>query len=421
MLSVEDNALLTQSGPDTPLGTLLRRFWTPVATCEEIGGSAPARVRVLGQDFVAFRDASGHLGLLDAYCPHRRANLYWGRNEQDGLRCVYHGWKFDIAGRCIDLPNCPEGETLKDRVQIGAYPTVERGGLIWAYLGPRDRIPAFPSVEVLETPPAHRHIVKVHLNANYLQAQEGDVDLGHTSFLHSRLDSAPSTGMAFLHSNSSAPPIFQDRTPKFFAEETDYGFVHAARRVAGAGEYSWRIGHYLMPYIALVPGRRTSLLLTNVRVPIDDEHSAFYRMFVRLDRPLGEEDRPAIFGGVMAPEMIPESTTTKANKANDYLMDREIQRTQTYTGIGSIVVQDMTMTEDQDGAIVDRSREYLVSADRTIIVLRKKLLDRVKGLMHGDEPAEAAHPAAYAVRSADLHSREEHSLENAMREAIATA
>lgn len=419
MLTVADNELLTKSGPNTPLGTFLRRFWTPVATCAEIGGpdAPPVRIEALGQKFVAFRDSSGRLGLLDRYCPHRRASLFWGRNEADGLRCVYHGWKFDVHGQCTDMPNCPEGVTLKDRVRTGAYPTIERGGLLWAYLGPHEQMPEFPRVEILEAPDSHRQIVKIRVNANYLQAQEGDVDLGHTSFLHSRLDNAPSAGMAFLHS-STAPPVFHDRTPKYFVEETEYGLVHAVRRIAGEGEYSWRVGHYLMPYIVMVPGRRTGLLLTNIRVPIDDERSWFYRLFVHIERPLSEEDRRGIFAGVMAPEMIPGTTTMKANQENDYLIDRDVQRTQTYTGIRSIVAQDMAMTEDQDGAILDRSREHLVSSDRTVIALRKKLLARVKALANGTEPLEASRPLAYAVRPVDLHSHEESSLENALREAV---
>ena len=140
-LSKADNELLIRTGPGTPMGDLYRRFWAPVMLAEELGGpdSAPVRVNVLGENLVAFRNSSGKLGLIDAYCPHRRANLYWGRNEQDGLRCVYHGWKFDVNGQCTDLPNCPEGEVLKNKVRTTAYPVLERGGIIWAYMGPADK------------------------------------------------------------------------------------------------------------------------------------------------------------------------------------------------------------------------------------------------------------------------------------------
>ena len=184
------------------------------------------RVNVLGEKLVAFRDTAGTIGLLDAYCPHRRANLFWGRNEQHGLRCVYHGWKFDVDGRCTDLPNCPEGATLKDRVKTRAYPTLERGGLIFAYLGPPEHEPEFPNNEGFDAPPDHRFIRKMIAKGNYLQLMEGDVDSSHVSFLHSRLDD-----MALRR--RLTPNTFQDRCRAGF-DETDYGLtLRAAQRRSG--------------------------------------------------------------------------------------------------------------------------------------------------------------------------------------------
>ena len=193
MLSIEDNELLVRTGPGTPMGNLMRRFWVPIMLESELGGpdSAPVRVGVLGEKLVAFRDTSGKIGLLDGYCPHRRANLFWGRNEEHGLRCIYHGWKFDVHGQCSDLPNCPEGTQLYERVTTRAYPTQASGGLVFAYMGPPELQPEFPDIEVFKAEPDRRSICKMLVDGNYFQMVEGDLDSSHVSFLHSQLDGTP--------------------------------------------------------------------------------------------------------------------------------------------------------------------------------------------------------------------------------------
>jgi phthalate 4,5-dioxygenase len=398
MLSREDNELLVRTGPGTPMGTFCRRFWAPVMLEDELGGpdSAPVRVNVLGEKLVAFRDSSGTIGLLDAYCPHRRANLYWGRNERNGLRCLYHGWKFDAGGQCTDMPNCSEGVTLKDRVKTRAYPTLARGGIVWAYMGPSDRMPEFPNVEILSFPSSHRHIAKIVLNANYFQLQEGDMDSSHTSFLHSRLDKKTYAG------GLATSAVFQDTAPRWSVDETKYGLMLASQRAAGEDQYNWRVGQYLMPYIFLIAAQHGTLMRANIRIPIDDEHSILFRAFVRAEQPLNDDDRAAIAAGVMTPEMIPGTFSMKENLQNEYLIDRERQRVETFSGIKSIVAQDVAVTEDQGGPVADRSLEYLVSSDRAITALRKKLLTSVKGLMQGIEPPELANPKAYGVRAVDF-------------------
>ena len=202
---------------------------------------------------VAFRDTAGTIGLLEAYCPHRRANLFWGRNEERGLRCVYHGWKFDAGGQCVDLPNAPEGATLKDRVKTRSYPTLERGGLIWAYPGPPAPRREFPNYEGFHAPPSHRFIRKMIAKGNYLQLMEGDIDSSHVSFLHSRLDNAPMAG------SRTNPNTFLDKMPRWFPQETNYGLMLSAQRNAGPDHFQWRVNQYLMPYITLIaapPGLR---------------------------------------------------------------------------------------------------------------------------------------------------------------------
>jgi phthalate 4,5-dioxygenase len=420
MLSVNDNELLVRTGPGTPMGALFRRFWSPILLADELGqaDSEPVRVTVLGEKLIAFRDTSGKIGLLDAYCPHRRANLFWGRNEENGLRCAYHGWKFDVDGQCTDMPNCPEGVTLKDRVKTQAYPVLERGGIIWAYMGPPELRPEFPNVEILNVPASHRHIFRIVVNNNYLQSLEGDMDLGHTSFLHSRQDKKTSPGMHFLHSTVNKTALFEDKSPHFFVTETDYGLMHGVRRNAEDAKYHWRVGQYLMPATNLIASQRGGMVLSNIRIPIDDEHSMLFRCFVQPVRPLDEGDRAVIFGGVMAPEMIPGTPYMKENMANNYLRNRDRQRDENFTGITSIVAQDAAMTEDQDGPIFNRSREYLVSSDRVTTGLRKKLLARVKGLAAGIEPPEASNPNAYAVRGVDVFLPRDVSIEEGTKDLI---
>ena len=215
MLSREENELICRTGPGTPMGELFRRFWLPVALAEEIPGPDcdPVRVQVLGEHLVLFRDTQGHPGLVDAYCPHRGAPLFFGRNEECGLRCVYHGWKFDVEGNCVDLPNVPEGETFKAKVQLQSYPVVEAGDLLWAYMGPADKKPPMPGFDWLGLPSTHRYVKKFQLECNYLQAMEGDYDASHASFLHSTLDQGQANNPALQASGGRLQ--FADRMPRY--------------------------------------------------------------------------------------------------------------------------------------------------------------------------------------------------------------
>ena len=398
MLSREDNELLVRVGPGTAMGELFRRFWAPVMMESELAGpdSAPVRVNVLGEKLVAFRDSSGTIGLLDAYCPHRRANLYWGRNEQGGLRCVYHGWKFDPSGQCTDLPNCPEGATLKDRVKTTAYPTHVSGGLVWAYMGPPDRQPAFPHYACFPAPESHRYIRKIIAKGNYLQLMEGDIDSSHVSFLHSRLDNQPMDG------SRVNPNTFADKAPRWFPQESDYGLMLAAQRNAGPDNFQWRINQYLMPFITLIASPVNLPILNQVRIPIDDETSMHFRCMIHPDRPLSADEIETFEAGTIVPH-VDRNYHMLENMENEYLIDRDVQRTTSYTGIKSIVAQDLAVVQDQGGGfIADRSREYLVSSDRAIILLRKRLLTAAKALQQGVEPPETQRPKSYMVRPGDF-------------------
>jgi phenylpropionate dioxygenase-like ring-hydroxylating dioxygenase large terminal subunit len=379
------------------MGELFRRFWTPVAMSGEfpVAGGAPVRVNVLGEKLVGFRDPEGAIGLLDAYCPHRRANLFWGRNEKGGLRCVYHGWKFDRTGQCTDLPNCPEGPTLQHKVKQHAYPVIEKGGLVWAYLGPIELQPEFPAYESFEVPPSHRIITKIISDGNYFQMLEGDVDSSHVSFLHSKLDGDRLAG------SRVDLAVFKDKAPRWSTNDTDYGMMLSAQRDADAEHFHWRVNQWLMPYVTLVAGPPAAAILTQVRVPIDDVSSLHFRVFAHPHRPLTEEEHETFRNGVIIPERIPGTFFLKEDSTNDYLIDRDAQRDVNYTGIKSIVAQDLAVTQDQGGLIADRSREYLTSSDRAIIALRKRLLNAAKALRDGTEPDEPKRSRAYGVRPVD--------------------
>jgi len=238
MLSNEDNVRLTRVSRGTPMCELMRRYWQPIALCSELPepNGSPLRVRILGEDLIAYRDTSGRVGLIDAYCPHRRAPMFYGRNEECGLRCVYHGWKFDADGKCTDLPTEPASSKMKDHIKINAYPTEERGGLVWAYLGPREQMPEPPNYEWMRAPATHRHVSKTYEHCNWLQALEGGLDTAHSSYLH----------------NNKLGEMREfrqrDRAPRIDVERTDYGYHYVSHRNLGDDGTYVRVYQYVMPW-----------------------------------------------------------------------------------------------------------------------------------------------------------------------------
>src|SRR5579871_1356736 len=236
MLTSEENARLTRVGPGTPMGVLMRRYWQPACLSSELpeNDGAPIRVRLLGEDLIAFRDSEGKVGLVDAYCPHRRAPMFFGRNEECGLRCVYHGWKFDREGNCVDMPSEPPDSLFKTKVKIEAYPTFEAAGAVWCYMGPPEQQPPVPDYEWMRAPATHRHLSKTFEEANWLQALEGGLDTAHSSFLHNM----DLNNRAYLRNADTAPLLEVDKT--------DYGFRYAGIRSAGERNYV-RVYHYIMP------------------------------------------------------------------------------------------------------------------------------------------------------------------------------
>lgn len=407
MLAPETNVVLTRSGPGTPLGDFFRSFWVPCLLSSEIAipDCAPVRLRIMSEDLIAFRDSDGRVGIVDAYCAHRCAPLFYGRNEGRGLRCLYHGWKYDVDGRCVDMPNEPPDSTFIERIRLKAYPTREAGGLVWAYMGPGTNLPEMPALEWLGMPASHYFVQKSFVDSNYLQALEGDHDPSHASFLHARLDDTSVDGLQRERTKLGKYHL-GGKAPKIYVLDTAYGIMSGSQREATESTYYWRIVNWLMPFYSTPAAEPGVPMLMNIRVPIDDETSWFYRVTYSAGGPLTAQERAAYQDmGRRYSRLLPGTFMSEENRANDYLIDRYTQRFETFSGIRSIPAQDRAMTErmaflpTDSPAILDRSREHLASADVAIIKLRARLLRAVRDLESGIAPQAAHDGSLYAVRS----------------------
>ncbi len=386
MLSKHDNELITHVGPGSPMGELMRRYWLPALLSNELPepDCPPVRLRLLGEDLVAFRTTSGRPAVLDTWCPHRNANLFWGRNEEDGLRCVYHGWKFDAEGQCVDMPNEPPRSKFAKKIKQPAYAAVDRGGFIWVYMGPPDATPEIPNFEWLNVPDAQRTVHKRLQDCNWLQNLEGEVDSSHAPFLHG---SVGSDGIQPYNANA-------DRQPVFEVLETDFGVAIAARRDAGPEEYYWRVTPFMLPCYTIVPRAREANYIWTAAVPIDDVTMFGMTAIWSPDKPV--ERMPIVD--------VDDNFRAKQNKANDYLIDRKLQKTQSFTGIRGVRVQDMAVQEDQRGPLSDRSREHLGASDLGVIATRRMLLKQLEALQQGQAPTQPHTPEAYHLRSLALNA-----------------
>jgi phthalate 4,5-dioxygenase len=419
MLSKEENDLLCRTGPGTAMGELFRRFWLPVALSRELPNPdcPPVRLRILSEDLIAFRDTRGRVGLLARYCPHRGASLFFGRNEENGLRCVYHGWKFDTAGACIDMPNEPPECSLKHKIRQIAYPTREAGGVIWAYMGPQATMPELPQLEWTLVPQNHVYVHKRLQHCNYLQNIEGEVDSSHVSFLHREFRSekfnAAIAGQVLLTQA-------KDSAPKFLVEETESGLAIGARRNWDADQYYWRVTQFLMPSFTLIPSEAGTPINFTAAVPVDDMNMVGFTVTWLPDRPLNNDDIRTIESWIGAyAEVDPETFEPIANRANDYLIDRDKQRSENFTGMRGIREEDMAVQEDQfGGPITDRTKEHLGTSDAGVIALRRRLLNAVRNLKRGQEPSEPRCAHSYRVHSTASLVAREVAFENVARSAI---
>ncbi len=404
MLKPADNALLTQTDPGTPMGNLFRSFWIPALLSVELPAAdcPPVRVRLLGEQLVAFRDSDGQVGILDEACPHRTASLFFGRNEERGLRCTYHGWKFDVNGTCLDMPNEPPSSDFKSKIRARAYPTRERGGVVWVCLGAEAGQPTPAEVPDLEwslLPAEQCYITKVLVDCNYLQGMEGDLDSSHSAFLHSRPDNTMDrAGAAKVRKEDLRRYSFADKAPKFFTIQTDAGVMLGARRRADEDNYYWRITQWMLPSYSLMPREEDSLRQCNMRIPIDDHHHWFFRAQYHPHRALTREELYEFrAGGNIFQDVHPGTYLPTQTMANDFLIDRALQRSGTFSGIKGIPTQDQSVTVSM-GPVADRSREHLGSADAALIAARRRLLDSAKQLERGSSLTAPASPELYNLR-----------------------
>jgi phenylpropionate dioxygenase-like ring-hydroxylating dioxygenase large terminal subunit len=394
MLTREQNERVTRVGPGTPMGNVMRRYWQPALLSEELpeNDGAPLRVRLLGEDLIAFRDTNGKVGLVDAFCPHRRAPMFFGRNEECGLRCVYHGWKFDATGACVDMPSEPPDSLFKTKVTIAAYPTYEAGDVIWTYMGPPEKQPPYPDYEWMRAPKGHKFVSKTFEDCNWLQALEGGIDTSHSTFLHNE-------NMA-----DKARLRTRDGAPRLEVNKNAYGYYYTSTRNAGDDGHYVRVYQYIMPHqqmrgaITAQSGGREKVpkLDGHLWVPIDDEHTWTFNTLWTYDRSISITPEFIEWwehhSGRGKVDQLP-GYRLKQNKANDYLIDRQRQKSTSFTGIVGVNTQDIALQEGM-GSIVDRSLEHLGTSDRAIIAARQLLLDACDAVERGEDPP-GIDPAAY--------------------------
>jgi phenylpropionate dioxygenase-like ring-hydroxylating dioxygenase large terminal subunit len=401
MLIKEQNDFLTRTGPGTPLGQLFRSYWIPALLASEIAepDCPPVRVQLLSEKLIAFRDSHGRLGLIEEFCAHRRVSLWFGRNEDDGLRCPYHGWKFDVTGQCVDIPSEPAGSTHCQRIRMVNYPLVEKGGILWTYMGPPDRQPPHPDWEFTLVPDSHRFVSKRWQECNWLQALEGGIDSSHVSFLHrGDLETDP----VFKGSKGNKYNI-DDLMPVFDVVESPGGLYIGARRNAENGNYYWRITQWVMPAFTMIPPRGDHPVHGHFFIPMDDENCWTWSFDYRVKTPLEPELVQQMREGAGIHTVVdPRNFRPLANKDNDYLIDRDAQkRGRTYSGVSGFAIQDSSLQESM-GPIIDRSRENLVATDKGIVMARRRLLRSAKALLEAGTTPPGVDPAHQRVRSASV-------------------
>ena len=385
MVSETESNLLTKVGPETPMGNLMRCYWIPAAKSSElVADGDPLRLMLLGEKLIAFRDSSGNVGIMDHRCPHRCASFFFGRNEGNGLTCVYHGWKFDAEGNCVDMPNVPADQNFKHKVKAKAYKTEEFNGLIWVFMGDQENVPPLPAIEPALLEEGEVRFIFAQRKCNWLQALEGDIDTSHFSWLHAgsiELDQVPADN----------PGKYQltNRAPDYHVADTDWGTMYGAyRETDNPDELYWRVAQFLFPFWTMPPdGDFKEHVIARAWVPMDDEHTMFVHISwvknaqgLRVDK--AGDPLPGIKLGM---DFEPNDSSwfgrwqLSSNESNDYRIEREAQKRNNYTGITGIHLQDQAITESM-GAVTDHGFEHLAPSDRMIIQTRKSLVNAANAL-----------------------------------------
>ncbi|MGH7033387.1 MAG: Rieske 2Fe-2S domain-containing protein [Stellaceae bacterium] len=388
MTSLQDSEILTRVGPGTPMGNLMRHYWLPALKSSELKADGdPVRFLLLGEKLIAFRDTAGRVGVMDHRCPHRCASLFLGRNEDGGIRCIYHGWKYDVTGQCVEQANLPPNKAFAEKVRAKAYRAVERNGIVYVYMGNAAAAPPLPDIAATHIPEDQADIVFMVRRCNWLQAMEGDIDTSHLNFLHfgslGGSDFAPTDPNRFgaIH-----------RDPEYMAEATELGTIYGAYRPADNNQTYWRIAHFLFPCWTLAPFIPFEhYRIARAWVPLDDTHTMF--IMIGPKEGAGSSRQPI--------PLVPNTTDwlgrfrSVQNADNDYLIDRELQRRTSFTGIDHIHVQDQAVTESM-GEMTDHSFENLAASDRMIAITRRRVLLAAKELAEQNTaPPGAAAPEAY--------------------------
>lgn len=400
MLSAEVNDLITRTSPGSAAGNLLRRYWQPAALVEELAGNRPVKpVRLLGENLVLFRDDRGRYGLVDRHCPHRGADLAFGRLEHGGLRCSFHGWLFDVEGRCLETPAEPDDSPLCRNIRHRAYPVQARNGILFAYLGPGEP-PAFPHMDCFVAPDAYTFAFKGLIDCNWLQALEVGIDPAHASFLHRFFDDedpAAGYGRQFrgTSTDSDMPTtkvLREFPRPQIEVEPTDYGMrIISLRRISDANTHV-RVTNLLFPNAFVIP-MSNEMTITQWHVPIDDMRNYWYAIFTSFGKPVDKDEmRRQRLELYELPDYVP-----RKNKSNDYGFDPHEQEHATYTGMGAdINVHDQWAVESM-GPIQDRTREHLGQSDKAIVAYRRMLRRAIDDAASGTSPLmvlDAARAAA---------------------------
>ena len=377
-MTPEENDLLCRVENGTPMGKLMRQHWVPACLSEEVAEAdgTPIRIRALGDNLVAFRDSKGRLGVLDENCPHRRASLVLARNEECGLRCLYHGWKFDVDGNCLDMASEPPGTQMNDKIKARSYPAREAGGFVWVYMGDPATMPAFEPPAFAPTPDCRVSTLKIHIECNWAQVLEGQIDSAHSSSLHSsdmvpaNVDAAKATDTTWLRPST-------DKAPRMQCENTSYGFRYAAIRkpIHNADTHDYiRTTVYVAPFTCLIPPNN-AYNVASVIVPADDTSTVFYFIAWNDDKKAGiEQEAWRKFNNAQPGIDLTADFRNIRTRDNNYGQDRQAMKLGNFTGIPGIPNQDIAMWETM-GKIADRSKDWLGTSDIAVARFRKLMVD----------------------------------------------
>ena len=395
-----DHELLSKTGPGTVMGNLLRRYWIAALLSRELpeADGSPVRVRLLGEDLIAFRDGAGRVGLLGEHCAHRGASLYFGKNAENGLRCLYHGWKYDRDGNCIDMPNEPPQSRFCDRVKHKAYPCVERNGVVWTYMGPSQTMPALPELEWLTVPESHVYVSKCIRECHWTQGMEGDLDSVHLGILHQDIFRKRASALG----HNSAAWIIRDLTPVEEIVEHSAGIMNATYRDVEGDVRYWKVGQWYLPWFTQVPGFvGDGPLGGHAWIPVDDERCWVFAFSYHPTRPLtdrelsGKSEVSAFHAATFSGTAI-----TLCNASNGYAGPEAAQARQPWMRITNVQAQDIAMTESM-GPLYDRTQESLGHSDRRVILTRRRLISAAHALDRGEKPP-GLNPKDYRRRPVSL-------------------